>query len=115
MGRFAAAMAAAELGLPPDAADGLFEQAEFEGIGIDFDNFGAQRGNEKIIEAHNKSLRHTLQILDQSGAVVSTSSSWDTKPVEEFPTPPPYAALMPIACADMQPQTTHRWGHCSAV
>lgn len=110
MGRFAAAMAAAELGLGPEEAEGMFGRAQK--MGVDFDNFGAQRSNEEVIEAHKKSLRKTLQMLDKSGTtILSSSNSWDTKPVDEFPAPPAYAALMPVACADLKPGTTHRWGH----
>lgn len=102
-------MTALELGLPPEAAEleGIVHQAE--SMGIDLANFGAERSRKQTIQAHNNILKYCLQHCTQRGSTfISTSSSWDTKPVDDFPRPPAYAALTPISCADLQPQTTHR-------
>lgn len=103
--RLAAVMAAAELGHDPD--DLL---ASAERMGIDFDMFGAPRSNREIIQLHNAALRDSLRRLNSadSGLLLHTSFCGDTKPADEFPQPPPFAALMPISCADLQPGTTHR-------
>jgi hypothetical protein len=41
--------------------------------------------------------------------MVHTSQSWDVKPAADFPRPPPYSALSPISCQDLQLHTTHRY------
>jgi len=99
-------MAAAELGLPLEAAEHVVGQAER--MGIDFESYGTARTNKQVLADHNHSLCYVMQQLSSSNAVLSMTSSKDTKPVEDFPAPPPYGALTPISCADMQLQTTHR-------
>jgi hypothetical protein len=105
--RLAAAAAAAELGLPPEAADEVLAHAQQSGI--DFDNFGSERSSRQIIEAHNKALRSMMQQLKDGMYMVHTSQSWDVKPAADFPRPPPYSALSPISCQDLQLHTTHRY------
>lgn len=112
--RLAAAAAAAELGLPPDAAEEVLAFAQRSGV--DFDSFGTERSSSEIIEAHNKGLRRTMQQLQQQQQedlyMVRASQSRDVKPAADFPQPPPFSALNPISCQDLQLQTTHR---CAAV
>lgn len=100
--RLAAAMAAAEMGLQPED---VLKSAER--MGVDFDSFGAPRSKQEILDAHTASLRCSKQQLS-SAFTVHNSYSGDTKPVEEFPRVPAFAALMPVACADLQLQATHR-------
>lgn len=105
--RLAAAAAAAELGLPPEAAEEMLEHARESGI--DFENFGNERASKQIISEHNKALRHMMQQMGSGMQYAfSTSSSWNVKPADEFAKPPPYAALSPISCQDLQLHTTHR-------
>lgn len=99
-------MAAAELGVPLETAEHVVGQAER--MGIDFEQYGTDRSNKQVLDDHNRSLRYVMQQLSSSNTVLHMSSSRDTKSAEDFPAPPPYGALMPISCGDLQLQTTHR-------
>lgn len=104
--RLAAELLAAGMGMPSEAADDMIENAQR--MGINFDSFGTLRSSKQIIEEHKQALHSLAQKISRSGATMQISNSWNTKPAEDFPSPPPYAALMPIGCEDLKPQTTHR-------
>lgn len=101
--RMAAVEVAAELGLPPDAADKVMKMAEDM---VDFDSWGEARASEEIIDSHNRQLRR-LEQWSSGDVVHSSSNNTDVKPAEDFTRPPPYASLLPITCLFLQPQTRH--------
>jgi hypothetical protein len=111
--RLAAEMLAAGMGMPSEAVDDMMKTSKR--MGIDFDTFGNQRSSKQIILDHEQSLRDIAKMKNRKySAHMHMSNSWDTKPAEDFRTPPPYTALMPISCEDLKPQTTHRCASGSA-